>query len=222
MANDGEPAVDGHPELASENERLLGKERDPAGADRDHAGAGGVTRLERSALRLLHVYPAAYRRERGEEIIGTLLEATPEGRNWPRVRDARALVVSGLTARAAQNRRRPVGVNLRVAVMTGLAIYTALWCATSSFGYSRQRYALELSLLAVLVVAGILWIAIDARLMVAVLTFFALTAMEMTMASFPSGAAIESIVQLLLVIATLTAAGGWLLRRQSARAMRAK
>ena len=37
-----------------------------------------MTALERRSRRLLRAYPAAYRRERGEEIIGTLLEATPE------------------------------------------------------------------------------------------------------------------------------------------------
>ena len=40
-------------------------------------------RLERRARWLLRAYPAAYRADRGEEITGTLLEATPPGRDWP-------------------------------------------------------------------------------------------------------------------------------------------
>jgi len=46
-------------------------------------------KLERRARALLRAYPAEYRRERGEEIIGTLLEAAP----WRPVR-------RGPTARA--------------------------------------------------------------------------------------------------------------------------
>ena len=94
--------------------------RDPAGADR-------VTALERRSRRLLRAYPAAYRRERGEEIISTLLEATPADRTWPRPRDARALIVGGLKARAAQNRHLTTADNLRIAVMVGVALYLAVW-----------------------------------------------------------------------------------------------
>ncbi|MGB6453627.1 MAG: hypothetical protein WBH47_03965, partial [Streptosporangiaceae bacterium] len=57
--------------------------------------------LERHCRLLLRAYPAAYRQDRGEEIIGTLLEATPAGRSWPLHRDIRGLVVGGLRARAA-------------------------------------------------------------------------------------------------------------------------
>ncbi len=90
--------------------------------------------LERRSRVLLRAYPAAYRRERGEEIVGTLLEATPEGRTWPLSRDVRALAVGGLKARAALNRQRTVGANLRVAVMAGLATYLSFWIATCLVG----------------------------------------------------------------------------------------
>jgi hypothetical protein len=330
-----------HHHLASENERLAGPDRDLAGADRDPAGADrdpeGEVRgrpLERHARWLLRSYPAAYRRERGEEIIDTLLEASND-RTWPRVRDVRALVVGGLKARAAENRQRTVGANLRAAVMAGLAIYTTIWFATyvagvvqgfvwfgpgseppigwtgwpaavtallagatvvlawtaprvgllagalataavvvfavanhdflqlhlgqvlgvaglaalaprgghpsrrwlwlpgvivmSAFvelatgygwlGYS-WRYAGELSLLA-LAAAGILWIAIDARLMVAVLTFIALIAVQMSVTEIVVGAGILPLLPFLAVPGALTLATGWLLQRQSARAIRA-
>jgi hypothetical protein len=87
-----------------------------------------MTPLERHSRWLLRAYPAAYRHERGEEIIGTLLEASG-GRTWPRVRDVRAMAVGGLKAWAGQNRQRTVGSNLRAAVMAGLALYLSLWVA---------------------------------------------------------------------------------------------
>ena len=55
--------------------------------------------LERHCGWLLHAYPAWYRRERAAEMLGTLLEASPPGRNWPSFRDARALVIGGLRVR---------------------------------------------------------------------------------------------------------------------------
>ncbi len=103
--------------MASEN-------RDPVQADR-------VTALERRSRWLLRAYPAAYRRERGEEMIGTLLETTPDGKGWPRLRDVRGLAVGGLQARAAQNRRLSVMANLRIAVMAGSSLYLVMLAADS-------------------------------------------------------------------------------------------
>ncbi len=84
-----------------------------------------MTTLERHCRLLLRAYPAAYREDRGEEIIGTLLEATPAGRSWPLARDVRALAVGGLRARAALNRRLTTTANLRIAVLVGAAAYLA-------------------------------------------------------------------------------------------------
>jgi hypothetical protein len=99
--------------------------------DRPHGPEDEVrmTRLERHTRWLLRCYPAGYRQARGEEIIGTLLETTPDGRTWPPARDVRALVICGLKVRAAQNRQRTVGANLRVAVLAGLAMYLSYWAA---------------------------------------------------------------------------------------------
>jgi hypothetical protein len=105
--------------MASADGGRASNERDPAGADR-------VTPLERRSRVLLRAYPAAYRSERGEEIIGTLLETTPEGQDRPRLRDGQALVIGGLRARAAQNRRLSATVNLRVAVMVGSSLYVVM------------------------------------------------------------------------------------------------
>jgi hypothetical protein len=58
-----------------------------------------VTPLERRCRWLLLTYPAWYRRRRGEEMLGTLLEASLPGGRWPYFRDARALIAGGLRGR---------------------------------------------------------------------------------------------------------------------------
>ncbi len=58
-----------------------------------------MTPLERRCRWLLHAYPAWYRRHRGGEMLGTLLEASPPGASWPSFRDARALVIGGVRVR---------------------------------------------------------------------------------------------------------------------------
>jgi hypothetical protein len=58
-----------------------------------------VTPLERRFRLLLRAYPAWYRRERADEMLGTLLEASPPGRSWPSLRDARGLIIGGLRVR---------------------------------------------------------------------------------------------------------------------------
>ncbi len=85
--------------------------------------------LERRCRLLMRAYPPTYRRERGDEIMATLLEATPEGRRRPQLRDTRALVVGGLRARAALNRGRTTAANLRLAVLAGVCIYLAMSAA---------------------------------------------------------------------------------------------
>jgi hypothetical protein len=85
-----------------------------------------MTALERRARLLLLAYPATYRSERGDEILTTLLEATPAGRNWPLVRDSRALVTAGLKVRTGQNRSLRTAVNLRLAALLGVAVYLSL------------------------------------------------------------------------------------------------
>jgi hypothetical protein len=93
-----------------------------------------VSPLERHCQLLLRVYPAAYREIRGEEIIGTLLEATPPERSWPWPRDSRGLIFGGLRARAAFNRQLTTGANLRTALLAGTAAYLA-YNAAAIVGY---------------------------------------------------------------------------------------
>ncbi|HTX82565.1 MAG TPA: hypothetical protein VME44_10325 [Streptosporangiaceae bacterium] len=86
--------------------------------------------LERHCRFLLRAYPAAYRELRGEEIIGTLLEATTPGRSWPRLRDIRGLAFSGLRAHAMFNRQLTTRANLRIAVLAGVAACLAYSAAS--------------------------------------------------------------------------------------------
>ena len=86
-------------------------------------GHGDAGRLERRARWLLRAYPAVYRADRGEEIIGTILEAVPPGRDWPPSREAIALVASGLRARRAANLRQGLAASLRQVAVAGAAVY---------------------------------------------------------------------------------------------------
>ncbi len=69
-----------------------------------------MSRLERRYRRLLLCYPRAYRRERADEIVGTLLELAPEGRTRPTLREAFNLVRHGLRARLGRPASRTVVV----------------------------------------------------------------------------------------------------------------
>jgi hypothetical protein len=82
--------------------------------------------LERRGRWLLRAYPAWYRRERGDEMVATLLEASAPGRRWPSARDTRALLIGGLRVRAAQNRRLTTAASLRLAAQLGAAL-ALLW-----------------------------------------------------------------------------------------------
>jgi hypothetical protein len=133
--------------------------------DPSSASAHPMSALERRSRWLLRAYPAAYRRDRGEEIIGTLLEAKAEGQAWPRVRDVRALAVGGLRARAEQNRRLSTAANLRIAVMAGISFYIVLigadylgtWVVDP--GPLRDEWHIMLLGLLILAPALITWIA---------------------------------------------------------------
>jgi hypothetical protein len=97
-----------------------------------------VTGPQHRYRRLLRAYPAWYRRERGPEILDTLLAAAG-GRAWPSRRDAAALILGGLRVRAGQHRRLSTPANLRLAVLLGAALWlTGRACfdlATASLGW---------------------------------------------------------------------------------------
>jgi hypothetical protein len=81
-----------------------------------------MTALERRCRWLLRAYPAWYRRERCEEMLGTLMDASPPGRRRPSARDARALIMGGLRVRAGQEQRLTVAAGLRLAGLLGAAL----------------------------------------------------------------------------------------------------
>jgi hypothetical protein len=132
---------------------------------------GRVSLLERRSRLLLRTYPADYRRERGEEMIGTLLETTPDGRAWPRLRDVRALAVGGLRARAAQNSRRSTAANLRIAVMAGVSLYLVLIAAdylgTWVIDPGPLRYEWRVMAVGLLIVMAVLLVWIAPRMIAA-------------------------------------------------------
>ena len=78
--------------------------------------------LERRSRSLLRAYPRWYRRQRGDEMLATLLEASQPGQRWPSARDTRALLIGGLRVRATQDQRLTTAANLRLAAQLGAAL----------------------------------------------------------------------------------------------------
>jgi hypothetical protein len=85
--------------------------------------------LERRCRSLLRTYPRWYRRQRGDEMLATLLEASQPGQRWPSARDARALIMGGLRVRATQDQRLTTAANLRLAAQLGAALTLLLLIA---------------------------------------------------------------------------------------------
>ncbi len=127
-----------------------------------------MTGLERAYRWLLYAYPAWYRRERGDEMLDTLLAAAPHGRTWLSLRDSVALILGGLRVRAGQNRRLTTATNLRLAVLFGVTLWLSermssdlgfaalMWLHSVPAG--RSGYLL-VSGLAILAAAGAAWLA---------------------------------------------------------------
>ena len=92
-----------------------------------------MTALEWRCRWLLRAYPAWYRRQRGDEMLGTLMEASPAGRRWPSRRDIQAMIMGGLRVRAGQHRRLTTPVNLRLAGLLGVAL-ALLWLIANNLG----------------------------------------------------------------------------------------
>jgi hypothetical protein len=69
---------------------------------------------------LLGVYPRRYRAERGDEILGTLLDAARPGQRWPSRRDTVSMIIGGLRARAGSP---PASVGAALADALYLAVF---------------------------------------------------------------------------------------------------
>ena len=94
----GASALDAEEERMADAARLV-TEPPPEGEHKSPEGEPRVSSLERRCRWLLLAYPAWYRRKRAGEMLGTLLETNPPGRQWPSFRDARALILGGLRVR---------------------------------------------------------------------------------------------------------------------------
>ncbi|MEN3309842.1 MAG: hypothetical protein V7603_6044 [Micromonosporaceae bacterium] len=91
--------------------------------------------LEERYRRLLRGYPKAYREERSQEIIATLVQLARPGQRYPTIREAVALVLGGLRTRAGVHRRYRSGDvwagTLHLAVLLLLADGAAMMLAES-------------------------------------------------------------------------------------------
>jgi hypothetical protein len=95
-----------------------------------------LTTLERHSWLLLRAYPASYRRQRADEMLGTLLDTTPPGRTWPMPRDVIALLLGGLRARSGQDQRFSTPAGLRMAALLGCAVYLSFTAVNyASYGF---------------------------------------------------------------------------------------
>lgn len=87
-------------------------------------------RLELAYRRLLLAYPAAYRQDRGEEIVSTLLAAAPSGRRRPTIAETFNLLYHGMRTRARTTHRamaRPDAADARaLAALVSLTVAAAV------------------------------------------------------------------------------------------------
>jgi len=119
-------------------------------------------RLERRYRRLLRAYPADYRAERGDEIVGTFLDTVGPERRWPYVRDVADLLAGGfrqhLRARHARGLEAgaPLAAALALSAGTVLAAFWLLWIEVypAPTGHSPAAVAWLAWLTAALVAAG--------------------------------------------------------------------
>ncbi|GIH18399.1 hypothetical protein [Rugosimonospora africana] len=121
--------------------------------------------LEGRYRRLLRSYPRAYRQERADEIVSTLMELAEPGQRHPTVREAAALVLGGLRARAGAHRRHTPGAVWAGALHLGVlfllvdagasALAQAIKVVVSLGGYPRPPTLMQWAYLATAVLIGV-------------------------------------------------------------------
>ncbi len=89
--------------------------------------------LERRYRRLLFAYPAAYRADRGDEIVATLLDLAGPGRRTPRLADTVDLIASGIRRRVGTAALAGFDAGLTVAAPVALALAAGI----SAFAWWR-------------------------------------------------------------------------------------
>ncbi|WP_163510537.1 hypothetical protein [Fodinicola acaciae] len=92
--------------------------------------------LDRRYRLLLHAYPRAYRRDRGEEILDTLLAAAPPSRRFPAMRETFNLLRGGMRCRLGRPRSRMIVVVAALAVIVGAFLGAS---AASWLGWQTAR-----------------------------------------------------------------------------------
>jgi DNA-directed RNA polymerase specialized sigma24 family protein len=85
-----------------------------------------VDPLARRYRRLLLAYPDSYRRQRGEELLGTLLDAARPGQRRPTTADATDLVLGGLRQRLGRAVAADLESGLQLAAPFALALAAGL------------------------------------------------------------------------------------------------
>lgn len=90
---------------------------------------------QRRYRRLLWAYPRWYRRERGTEILTTVLDAAAPGRRWPSARDAVDLLRGGVRLRVGPPRPGYLLIFVPISLLVGLI--GSAWAA----GQALDRFA---------------------------------------------------------------------------------
>lgn len=109
-----------------------------------------LERLRRSYRRWLRAYPAWYRRERGLELLTTLLDDAAPGQRRPRLADVMSLIGGGIRARLRPP-RRPVAwaVNVMVTCSVGLLAAAAAVLASPYPGPPAEEQAIAVATIAI-------------------------------------------------------------------------
>lgn len=137
-------------------------------------------RLERRYARLLRLYPAAYRRSRGSELLETLLEvAADQGRSRPSARETGALILGALRAHAGDGGRRSARQSWLTAFRVA-ALMLIVYALTDAIAQLGRHVVFRASF--PYVTAGIA--VLSAGALVAVLRHSYLTAVAASMAAF--------------------------------------
>ena len=82
--------------------------------------------LERRYRLLMRSYPQTWLGERGEQLIGTLMEISEPGQHWPKPREASSLLLSGIRVRAGVDRLESPGRAWRDSIRPALVLLLAL------------------------------------------------------------------------------------------------
>jgi hypothetical protein len=122
-----------------------------------------MSALESHYRRLMHAYPPAYRQAHGEEIIGTLLQASAD-RRLPSPREAAGLVGGGITARMRAATGHPVswwadGLHLGILLIALANLALNLAYIHPAPSNASVPWVIGYLVLSVALVRGWLWVA---------------------------------------------------------------